>query len=251
MKRLFKRLLIFLRIFYQIKDLAFFKIPIHQKQKEFYESLISKEDLVFDVGANIGQRSYIFQAIAKKVIAYEPQPSCLQILNSRFAFKSQVQVSAIALSHQKGKATMHISDASTLSTLSEDFVEGAGKRIFKRHNWDTKVEVKTDTLDGQIARFGCPSFIKIDVEGFETAVIRGLNENVTSLSFEFIPGETNKTFECLKHLHKLSKAYRFNLTLGEELEFVFREHLSYSEFILQDELKNAPSFGDIYALITK
>lgn len=48
-------------------------------QYGFYEKLIDPEDLVFDVGANVGQRSFIFKSIGRKVIAFEPQPSCHKI----------------------------------------------------------------------------------------------------------------------------------------------------------------------------
>ena len=41
------------------------------------------------------------------------------------------------------------------------------------------------TLDRLIAQHGVPSFIKIDVEGFEDQVLAGLTHPVPALSFEF------------------------------------------------------------------
>jgi FkbM family methyltransferase len=43
------------------------------------------------------------------------------------------------------------------------------------------------TLDELIGKHGVPVFIKIDVEGFEEAVLQGLSQPVRALSFEFTP----------------------------------------------------------------
>ncbi len=50
------------------------------KKKRFYSELIKKNDLCFDIGANIGSKSKLFIKTGAKVIAFEPQSSCFEVL---------------------------------------------------------------------------------------------------------------------------------------------------------------------------
>ena len=53
--------------------------------------------------------------------------------------------------------------------------------------WADHAVVPVTTLDALIDRYGLPAFCKIDVEGFEEAVVRGLSRPIPSVSFEFTP----------------------------------------------------------------
>jgi hypothetical protein len=61
------------------------------------------------------------------------------------------------------------------------------------------------TLDKLIEQFGIPSFIKIDVEGFEYEVIKGLSKPVKALSLEFTPEIIESTYKCINYLQQLGK----------------------------------------------
>lgn len=50
----------------------------------FYGQLIRPGNLVFDVGANMGNRSKIFLRLGAKVVAFEPQSKGCAILARRF-----------------------------------------------------------------------------------------------------------------------------------------------------------------------
>jgi len=108
-KNLIKETLINLNLFYWLKDLFFYKDPIHQQQFEFYSSLISKNDLVFDVGGNIGERARIFADLANKVVVVEPQPFCLRHLRSRFKFVKNVVIEPVGMAQKKGEMEMYLS----------------------------------------------------------------------------------------------------------------------------------------------
>lgn len=45
----------------------------------FYSKFIKADDLVFDIGANIGTRVKIFLKLGANVVAFEPQPDCINI----------------------------------------------------------------------------------------------------------------------------------------------------------------------------
>ena len=47
-------------------------------RKAFYSQFISKDNLCFDIGANVGNRTSVFAALKAKVIAVEPQKYCCQ-----------------------------------------------------------------------------------------------------------------------------------------------------------------------------
>jgi len=222
----------------------------NKQQKEFYSKLIHSGDLVFDIGANVGQRSEVFSSLAKKVVALEPQPFCLQHLKSRFMFTNKVFIEPYAVDSKEGTATLHLSDSHTISSMSDKFISTVGTSIFKNNNWDNKIEVKTTTLDLLIAKHGLPSFIKIDVEGFELNVLKGLSKPVKAISFEFLPMVTDEIKLCAEQLFSVDPGYRFNYTLGENLDFILPDAVGYKEFIesVLSKIAGEKSFGDIYAL---
>jgi 16S rRNA A1518/A1519 N6-dimethyltransferase RsmA/KsgA/DIM1 with predicted DNA glycosylase/AP lyase activity len=65
-------------------------MDIHWRRKErrkmctFYRQFIKPNDLVFDVGANIGNYTAIFLALGARVLAIEPQAECMAQLRARF-----------------------------------------------------------------------------------------------------------------------------------------------------------------------
>src|SRR6187401_1215698 len=89
-----------------------------RQQKEFYSHLIHSGDIVFDIGANVGQRSEVFASLAKKVVALEPQPFCLRHLKSRFLFTNKVFIEPYAVDSKEGTAVLHLSDSHTISSMS-------------------------------------------------------------------------------------------------------------------------------------
>ncbi len=53
--------------------------PDDDKRLSFYRQFIDPDDIVFDVGANMGNRSKIFSKLGKKVVGVEPQSYCRSI----------------------------------------------------------------------------------------------------------------------------------------------------------------------------
>ena len=79
-----------------------------------------------------------------------------------------------------------------------DKVKKSGR--FSDFQWNKKEKVKVATLDSMITEFGRPSFIKIDVVGFEYEVIQGLSEKVNNISIEFTPEYIDSTLASLNYL---------------------------------------------------
>ena len=250
LKKALKELLLDLGLYYKINDYRLRHDQRNISQREFYSTIIGSDDLVFDVGANVGQRAAIFSELARTVVAFEPQTECVRHLRSRFRFKRNVEIQPVALSETAGEAVIYESSAHTVSSMSPKFIESVGKKVFKDETWDGQVVVKTRTLDQMIDRYGVPRFIKIDVEGFELNVLNGLSRPVPLLSFEFIPLALDEVAKCLSRLNEISADFLYDYCLGEELDFVLPEHLDYEMFSrgILPGLAHAPSFGDIYAI---
>jgi FkbM family methyltransferase len=202
---------------------------------------LQKDDLVFDVGANKGQKANVFLEYTDKVVCFEPQPHCLPYLEML-----DVPVEVIALDEKKGTATLYEADADTISSMSREFIANGLKERFKDNKWyDKPIEVETDTLDNMIEKYGVPKFIKIDVEGYELNVLKGLTKDVEYISIEFTPELLEQTIACLDYLKYNAK---YNYGSQENTEFTFDEWITKEEMIkfLSSIHDHKIEFGDIY-----
>ena len=221
-----------------------------QKRLEFYAVFLNKDDLVFDVGANIGNRVQVFLQIGCKVVAVEPQVDCISILKQKFGKK--IELVEMGLGDTDGVKKMYISDANTISSMSEEWIESVKKSRFSQHKWDRTIEIHITSLDKLIAKYGLPRFCKIDVEGYEVEVLKGLNITIPIISFEYtVPEQINRLIECVNLCNSLNPNYKFNYTVGEDMIYSLPNYISYDEFkqiIRQNEFP-LNAFGDIYACI--
>ena len=113
--------------------------------------------------------------------------------------------------------------------------------------------VRTTTLDSLITSYGRPQFVKIDVEGHESAVLKGLHRSIPRLSFEYTPEYIRPALECLEHLSSLG-TYGFNLSRGESMDLLFSSYVSQIEMVKAleelEERRGQEESGDIYAKLS-
>ena len=217
------------------------------RRTEFYSEFIDSKSLVFDVGANLGNRISSFLCIGAKVIAVEPQLFCCRYLRKKFG--TQITIENKAAGSQPGHLDLFVSDSHTLTSLSKDYVDTVGKTRFANAKWKTSKLVEVTTLSKLIHQYGVPAFIKIDVEGFELEVLKGLEQPVQCISFEYnTPDMKEIMFDCLNTLHKLSPRYEFNFSEGESMLLSRDTWLTFDAFmevVHKDEFLNT-GFGDVY-----
>lgn len=215
-----------------------------QKMLDFYSQFISRGALCFDVGANKGNRVKIFLKLKANVVAIEPQNDCVKILRTGYGNNKRLTVIQKALGESEGEAEIMISNANSISSLSPEWVEAVrNSGRFSEYSWNMKQIVPLTTLDGLIKQYGIPSFIKIDVEGFEYQVIRGLNQPVKALSLEFTPEFIESTFKCIDHLQRLGEI-QLNYSMGETMQFTLAKWATPQEMVrILSSLKDV---GDVY-----
>lgn len=217
--------------------------------RKFYASFVRPGDLVFDVGANIGERIAIFTRLGARVVAIEPQQHCIAKLLERFG--ERIVVVPCGVADAPGTRQMAIADVDTVSTMEPDWVDtmtSSGR--FGPMRWDHTVNVEVTTLDAVIAEHGVPAFTKIDVEGFEPTVLAGLTQPLPAVSFEFVRERPEATRVCVERLAGLAPT-EFNYSQGESLRLASAAWFSADEVLAEiGALEAADAWGDVYARTT-
>lgn len=209
----------------------------------FYSQFIRPGDLCFDIGANTGDRTKTFLELGATVVAVEPQEACIPLLQ-RLSKTARLYIIQKGVSDSVREELFYIcEDAPTISTFSREWQTGR----FAGWTWNERKLIPTTTLDALISEFGLPTFCKIDVEGFEQSVLRGLSQPLPFISFEFVREFIEQADSCIDHLVALGYKY-FNYSNGESLT------LSCQTWVKPEQLKrelrssaDAFSWGDVYA----
>ena len=238
-----------------IRSLIVYWRPGRQRAlMRLYTPLVDEGDLVFDVGAHLGDRSAAFAALGARVIALEPQPKIARWLSRLVGRNERIIIRTDAVGRAPGTARLAVSRATpTVSTLSDSWREKVSKSNsgFRAVRWEESVEVSVVTLDSLIETYGTPRFCKIDVEGYEAEVLAGLSRAVPGISLEFVSGDLDGAVACIHRLGELG-AYEFNAIQGEGREFLFSEWETPGQMTTWLESgADGASSGDIYARLTQ
>jgi FkbM family methyltransferase len=205
-------------------------------------------DLVFDVGAHVGDRVASFLRLGARVVAVEPQPAMARALRLLYGRSRSVTIEALAVGREPGRARMLINpDNPTVSSISPAFVAAAhGAPGWETQCWSEAIDVSVTTLDALIAKHGVPAFIKLDVEGFEAEALSGLSRAVHALSFEFTTIQRDVGLACIERCATMGYA-RFNAALGESQTLIgeWRDARDIARWL--SELPQSANSGDIYA----
>jgi FkbM family methyltransferase len=224
-----------------IKPLA---MPILSgRMRRLYSSFISPGDLVFDIGAHTGDYTKVFLGLGARVVCLEPNPWCTKKLARRFAGRKDVTIVGKGVGEKAGELEFSVcDDAPALSTFSDRWKSGR----YSREKWERKMMVGLTTLDSLVREFGKPAFCKIDVEGFEVQVIRGLGSSIPSLSFEFTKEFIGDVRTCAGLLSALGPA-KFNYSVYSEFRLASGEWLSGDSLVRElESLGQDDLCGDVY-----
>ena len=230
--------------------LVYWRPGRQRRLRALYAPFVRSGDLVFDVGAHLGDRTAAFAALGARVVALEPQPRLRRWLDRLVRRRPGVTVRSEAVGSASGTARMAVSDANpSVSTLAAEWRDAVlrSNPTFRRVRWERSLDVAVTTLDALIDEYGEPSFCKIDVEGYEARVLAGLSRPLPVLSVEFVAGTLPVAVACVHRLRELGE-YEFNAIPGEERHFLFPRWMGSLE--AEEWLEagaGAASSGDLYA----
>jgi FkbM family methyltransferase len=214
----------------------------------WYARFVGPGELAFDIGAHVGDRAAAFARLGARVVALEPQPAIARFLRIRHRGIAVVQAAAGA---RRGRVLLHVNAANpTVSTASEAFLRAAdGAAGWDGQVWNARISVPCTTLAALVQRFGVPAFIKVDVEGFELAVLAALPRRVRALSFEFTTIQRDVALACIDRLAGVGYRH-FNASLGESLRFALPRAVDARAMRAWiDALPAEANSGDVYVAL--
>lgn len=138
---------------------------------------VRPEDCVWDIGANVGFYTEQLAAVSRQVVAFEPITENFQHIQARRL--PNVDCRQLAL----GDRQVQVSMCKAGPYSSVDSCANAAS-LSQRETVDM---IPGDSLvDLSLADLSMPDVVKIDVEGFELEVIRGMRNVLSSVRAAFI-----------------------------------------------------------------
>lgn len=223
------------------------ELQTEKNDLKFYRSLLTKNALVFDVGAKVGDKTRVFLKLCARVVAFEPQPHCREELESRCGNTKRLTVIQAALGPKKGTQPLYISSRPGSSSL----VPGWSK------NLKSVIQVRVLTLDEMIREHGIPDYIKMDAEGYEHEILKGLTQPIPLVSFEYHRDKIRDpggAFDCIEYLATFGELL-INATPAEDLKWLYPAWMSKDSFleVFPDKIPAPESshcgYGDIFVRV--
>ena len=144
------------------------------------EPLLTKEDIVFDVGTNIGTIANWLANRTKHVHAFEPHPANIEMTRDQVQLRKtkNITLSQLALGSEPGTLQLHVKSFHGHHSLGDTDASPTVE----------KIDVDVDTVDRYCSTHGVEriDFLKIDVEGFEDEVLQGATSMLKNLNIGFV-----------------------------------------------------------------
>lgn len=130
---------------------------------------------VLDIGANKGQFSLAVRSLAPAAVihAFEPLPAAADVYTRVFSDDPLVQVHRVAVGAERSTVPFYVTDREDSSSLLRP---GAGQEAAFGVVQDREIEVEVVPLEDEvdIGALPRPVLMKIDVQGAELEVLRGI-----------------------------------------------------------------------------
>lgn len=145
--------------------------PYEPVETEVVKQHVKKHDVVVDVGANMGYYTLLLAKLNAIVYSFEPEPANFALLKRNVELNNFTNVTLYnkAASDTNGKAKLVLADY------------GTGQHTLESSKFGTRtIDVETTTIDLQDI-----AFAKIDVEGAELLVLKGMKALPKKMLIEF------------------------------------------------------------------
>ncbi len=216
--------------------------------RKYYEKFLFPGIKIFDVGANVGSYSKVFLENGALVVAFEPQLHCQKILKMRFSVEHNFILVPFACGSSVGETQIYKPKSHTIASMNKNWIDKVkNSKRFEGEDWSIKETIRVGTLDNAIKKHFKPDYIKIDVEGFELEVLKGLTEPVSFISFEVtLPETMDLAKNCIEYVCGLGE-YRFLMpqsNLSNDYDWLSKEEMIryIDNLVLKGELVSADIF---------
>lgn len=143
---------------------------------QLFRCFISDDDIVLDIGANIGFTAILFGDLAQAVHAFEPSPTTFAFLQKNVERSGLENISChnMGLGAEAGEFTLTFKADNRSGGFVSDQTETGGGFVNET--------IVVRALDEVVESLELPGmdFIKMDVEGFEGSVIRGAQQTLST-----------------------------------------------------------------------
>lgn len=134
-------------------------------------------NIVFDIGANVGQYAMRIKTLGYegRIVSFEPISSVFKSLQRNAKSSRDWDVLNVGLSDSNGKSTINIANNSAYSSLLERTTL-LDKNDFEGSHYVDSQEIKLKTLDSIFYDFYKKDqkvLVKLDVQGYEKKVLKG------------------------------------------------------------------------------
>lgn len=200
------------------KTIIYIDIFIHRKKiSKFLLCLNLKINNIYDIGSNDGQYSFLFKKIFKKskIFAFEPNLGLCNIFKKRINKNSNIKVFNVAVGNFNKKTILKIDENSSLTTSLAKKNKKSRTFKIKKFLYGTssglEKKIRMIKLDTFINSKNKPDFIKIDVEGFEEEVLKGLKNNLKNIKIIMIEFHFDKLYKGYNpnRIHKILLKNKF------------------------------------------
>lgn len=199
--------------------------PVHRKErffnKRFYNEILNTGDLCFDIGANVGQTVEALLEVNAVVVAVEPNPNCFPVLNYQFPNHPNLTIINKGIGSAAGFAQLHFRGTDSTASMREDWPFPT----------EESLQVEIITLDNMIAQFGLPKFLKVDVEGFELEVFKGLTQPIPLIYFEMHANEVDLVLQIFQRLSKIGEIVGVNAVSDDNSSWLINQWVKPEQLI--------------------
>jgi len=164
---------------------------------------INESDVFYDIGANIGPFSLLVSLITKRIYAFEGHPRTTERLKYNFSLNNINTDRALNLAITSNVGYIQFKDqiGSSVNHILEDSNVG--------------VTVPATSIDVFSNENELPTFIKIDTEGHELEIFRGMANTLALGKIKMISFEANglSTLKDLQEIYETLTKYNYKVGL--------------------------------------
>ncbi|MBE7702622.1 MAG: FkbM family methyltransferase [Cyanobacteria bacterium SIG28] len=176
-----------------------------------------KELLAFDIGAYTGDTTDKLLEMYDKVICVDANPNMIKILKEKYT-KAPVEIIEGCISNLTTDVNFYIS--------TNDAWCSSKKEIAERVHKSQTIQTKPLNIVNIIDKYGCPYYLKCDIEGADITLLRQLSKS------QYRPVYISCESECIG-------SRDINLSADEDLEILNEmKNLGYSKFVLINQRNN-------------